>query len=210
MAHFNLARLLTKRGRLDEAAVHYRQAVRRSIGTDNTSDTLNNLGLVHSRRGRAAEAIATFRQAVRRNPRSPAPRVNGALEFFRLGDPRQGRLWLQRALELAPIDPNADQFLGYLLIEYDIDPRRGVRILKRALARSPGAARVMADLAVGYMKLGNRLKAKTFASRAKRRAPGDTEVNRQVRLVLGLRDKSGRLPHPIRSISTRTYREDKK
>jgi hypothetical protein len=68
----------------------------------------------------------------------------------------------------------------------------------------------MADLAGGYMKLGNRLKAQTFASRAKRRAAGDTEVDRQVRLVLGLRAESGRLPHPIRSIFTRTYREGMK
>ena len=63
-------------------------------------------------------------------------------------------------------------------------------MLEQAVAKNPTDWVAMADLAVGYMKLGQHSKAKSLARRAKRRAPSDHEVMRQVAFVLGLTSKS--------------------
>ena len=45
-AHFNLARLLSNKSRLNEAVIHYKEATRRGIGRTFKSEALNNLGTV--------------------------------------------------------------------------------------------------------------------------------------------------------------------
>jgi tetratricopeptide (TPR) repeat protein len=180
-AHYDLAILLSKRGRLKEAIFHYRQAARRSRRRADRSDVLNNLALTYARRGLEEEAIKTLRDAIRQNPRSVAPRVNLALQLLSRGDRDQGRRWLEGAFRLRHLETeaNAERWVGYALVEYDLDIRRGVRMLQQRLARNPRDWAAMAVLAVGYMKLGEHRQAKTLAKRAKRRAPDDREVSRQ-------------------------------
>jgi tetratricopeptide (TPR) repeat protein len=182
-AHFNLAFLLAKRGRLKEAVANYKAAARRSDSRVDKSDALNNLGLVYWRQGRRSDAIRAFRQASRANPRSAAPHINAALKLLRSGDTKEGCRWLERARGLRRTEPETESWLGYALVEHDVDVPRGVRTLQRVLKANPNDARAMADLALGYMKLGERARAKSFARRAKRLAPQDDDVNRQVRRV---------------------------
>jgi tetratricopeptide (TPR) repeat protein len=149
------------------------------------SDALNNLGLAYSNMELVAEAISAFRQAIRQNPQSAPPRVNLALGFLRHGNRLQGRRALEFAVRLRRVEPEATRWVAYALIEYDLDVRRGVGILERTLAQDPEDWGAMADLAVGYMKLGNYAKARVLATKARRRAPEDRDVKKQVAGVLG-------------------------
>lgn len=196
-AHYNLARLLAKRGRLDEAITHYKEAARRSTASTLKSDSLNNLGLAYWRKGARAEAIKALQQSSRANPRSSAPRVNLALELLRWGRRDQALRWLDSAHRLTRSEPETDSWVGYALVEHDLDLRRGVRLLRRALSHDPKNWRAMADLALAYMKLGDRAKAEGLAKRAKQRAPRDAEVRRQVGLVLGVVRKGRRAPRGL-------------
>jgi tetratricopeptide (TPR) repeat protein len=184
-AHFNLARLLAHRGRFTEAVTHYMEAVRRGVGRIFKSDALNNLGLAYSNKGLVAEAINAFRQSIRQNQQSAAPRVNLALELLRHGNRQKGRRALELARRLRRVEPEANKWVAYALIEYDLDARRGVGMLERTLANNPKDWGAMADLSVGYMKLGSYAKARTLARKAKRRAPEDRDVKKQVAVVLG-------------------------
>ena len=183
-AHFNLAHMLARRGRLSEAIVHYRRAARLSPRGALRSDVLNNLGTAYSRKGLTAKAITAFQQSSRENPRNASPCVNVALQFLLRGDLKRGRRWLDRAHRLRTLDAETDSWVAYALIKYDLGVPKGVRMLERFLVRNPKDWRAVADLAVGYMKLGDHAKAKSLARSAKRRAPKDREVGEQVARVL--------------------------
>jgi Flp pilus assembly protein TadD len=102
--------------------------------------------------------------------------------------------WLESAHRLRPAERETDSWVGYALVEHDLDLRRGVRLLHRALARNPKDWRALADLALAQLKLGDRAEAEVLAKRAKQAAPRDAEIRRQVGLVLGIATKGRRAP----------------
>lgn len=51
-------------------------------------------------------------------------------------------------------------FLGYSLIDYDLDIKRGMDFVRKALALDSGSVLYLDSLAWGYYKLGNCLEAK--------------------------------------------------
>lgn len=186
-AYYDLAILLARRSRLTEAIRNYKEAARRSTKRTDRSDALNNLALVYARKGRDGDAIKALHEAIRQNPKSAAPRVNLALQLLRRGDRDGGRHWLERAYRLRRFDDTTEteRWVGYGFIEYDIDIGRGVRILEGALEKNPADSTTIGDLAVGYMKLGHRRKAKRLAQRAKQLAHNNRDVAKQVGFVLG-------------------------
>lgn len=51
-------------------------------------------------------------------------------------------------------NPLYENYLGYLYIEHDLDIRRGIELVKRALAKEPDSPYYLDSLAWGYYKLG--------------------------------------------------------
>jgi tetratricopeptide (TPR) repeat protein len=191
-AHFGLAGLLSKRGRLDEAIFHYRQALRRVKDRHLKADVLNNLGTAYGSKDQRPRAIELLRHAATLNPRDPMPLVNLALQYLRLGDAQRGRRALMKAYRLKRRGAETRRWVGYALVEYDLDVRRGIRLLERALRGSPDDAGILADLAVGYQKLSETHRAKALARRAERADSKDPEVERQIRRVLRSAPAAGR------------------
>ncbi len=60
---------------------------------------------------------------------------------------------LERAIKKDP-DPLFLNYLGYLYIDHDLDVRRGIELVKRALAKEPNSPYYLDSLAWGYYKLG--------------------------------------------------------
>ena len=83
VAHNNLARVLTSVGRLDEAAEHYRVAIRLTPGS---ADAQNNLGNILFAQGRDAEARPFSSRALQINVRHPEAHFNLARLLARRGD----------------------------------------------------------------------------------------------------------------------------
>jgi len=61
---------------------------------------------------------------------------------------------LNRAIEQGLDDPLYYNYLGYLLIDNDIDINRGIKLVKKALKAEPDSAFYIDSLAWGYYKLG--------------------------------------------------------
>ncbi len=62
---------------------------------------------------------------------------------------------LDEAMKRGVDDPLYDNYLGYLLIDYDMDVPRGIELVKKALAADPDSGYYLDSLAWGYYKLGH-------------------------------------------------------
>lgn len=198
-AHYALARLLRDKGRLDEARRHYQQVLRRGKTRELQAMALNGLGLVRRAEGRTTEALACYRAAARRDPRQAEPLINAATAFLADGHLAQGRAWLQRTLRRGKREPDVDKRVGYCLVEYDVDVRRGVRLLERAVARRDSDAEAWADLAVGYLKMGSLSQARAAARAARTWLPRKEALRKQILNQLRRVAEAGRKRHGRRA-----------
>ena len=73
---------------------------------------------------------------------------------------------LQKAVEKNPDDPSVLNYLGYLLIDHDMDVKKGISLVKKALEKKPDNGYYLDSLAWGYYKLGDLKKAKELQEKA--------------------------------------------
>ena len=78
-AHFNLAWLLERRGRLQEAVQHYQVALKHRPPRADATIALMNLGLALHSLDRPKEATLALTRAWRRNPRDSTTLLNLAM-----------------------------------------------------------------------------------------------------------------------------------
>lgn len=75
-------------------------------------------------------------------------------------------------------------FLGYSLIDYDMDVKRGMDLVRKALALDSGSVLYLDSLAWGYYKLGNCLEAKKiFSSIAKESIQAEPELKEHNKII---------------------------
>lgn len=73
-------------------------------------------------------------------------------------------------------DPLQLNYLGYLLIDYDIDPEKGIGYVREALKQEPDSPYYLDSLAWGYYKLGECKKAAETIRRAVEAMRGETDA----------------------------------
>ena len=71
-------------------------------------------------------------------------------------------------------------YLGYVLIDYDIDVKKGIKLIKEALETNPNSAEFLDSLAWGYYKLKECKKAYDIISKIKL---NDEEINKHKKLI---------------------------
>ena len=98
-AHYNLARYIARKGRYNEAILHYRQAL--GIRPDDL-DSHNNLGLLLATRGEFEEAIEHFTAVLRVDPDYAKAHFNLGRVFVRQGRLDEAVEHFDRALRLQP------------------------------------------------------------------------------------------------------------
>jgi Flp pilus assembly protein TadD/mono/diheme cytochrome c family protein len=111
-AHFNLGAVLQTTGRLEEALIQFREAVRLRPG-DVTAR--NSLGTALEQLGRLDEAVAELREAVRLDPDYPSARYNLGVALGARGDLSGAERELRAVLRSDPADGGAHRHLGTLL-----------------------------------------------------------------------------------------------
>jgi predicted Zn-dependent protease len=75
-------------------------------------------------------------------------------------------------------------YLGYVLIDHDIDIKKGIKYIKRVLLIQPNSSFYLDSLAWGYYKLGKCKKAKEIMNRVVTLEGGDDpEVKKHVRII---------------------------
>jgi tetratricopeptide (TPR) repeat protein len=133
-ASFERANEMRGRGRLDEAAASYREAIRLEPGF---AEAHNNLGSVLGRQGRAAEAIAEISKALEIAPDLSAAHNNLAIVLAMQGDAEQAARQFAEVLRLDPRDAGAHFNLGLLLVRQG-KPREAIAHFEEALRIEPG------------------------------------------------------------------------
>jgi Flp pilus assembly protein TadD len=143
LAHNNLGETLLRKGQLDEAIGHFREATR--LAPDDPVAQCN-LGIALDGRGRPAEAISHLRQAARLAPADAHPHYNLGVVLLRKGEVDEAIAELEEAVRLASGGAGAARAL---------DPGAGRPGLP---PQSTGASgkfpRVDSELAEAHCKLG--------------------------------------------------------
>ena len=114
VAHGNLGRALAGHRRLDEAIVHYRQALEIE---PNYTETHGNLGNALAAQGKLDEAIQHYLAVLRLNPRDDLGHVQLGVTLARQGKLHEAELHFREALRLRPANADARSYLAKALQE---------------------------------------------------------------------------------------------
>lgn len=112
LAHNNLGNVLADKGLFQEAAYHYRGAIRIDAAY---APAYNNLGLIFARLGDLDRAVENYRQALRINPIYTDAHTNLANVLASRGELEQAEHHYRQALRLNPNDMKAHNNLGLIL-----------------------------------------------------------------------------------------------
>jgi predicted O-linked N-acetylglucosamine transferase (SPINDLY family) len=148
--HCNLANILARQGRLDDAIRHYRAALR--IKPD-FAIALNNLGTALERNNDRAAAVLCYRKAIRYQPAYPDPHYNLRLALKADGDLDAAIAAYREVIRLRPSHVGAHYNLGnaHALAQR---PVQAVAAYRAALALQADDPRIHTNLGGALMKLG--------------------------------------------------------
>lgn len=150
VAHGNLGAALARRGRTDEAIVHYREALRINPGD---AESLANLAFALTGLGRSVESVELCRRAIELNPKFAGAHNNLGLALAMLGRDDEAIRSYRRAIEIAPNLAEAHNNLGAML---DAKGRGGEALehLTRALELQPRYAAARHNLGMLHERQG--------------------------------------------------------
>ena len=112
--HNNLGPLLAQQGKIEEAAAHYKEALRIK---PNYAEAYNNLGILLARQGKIEEAAAHYNEALRIKPNYPEVYNNLGSLLARQGKIEEAAAHYRQALRIKPNYAEAHYNLGILLAQ---------------------------------------------------------------------------------------------
>ncbi|MCH7761865.1 tetratricopeptide repeat protein [candidate division TA06 bacterium] len=132
-AHYNIAKLLAKQGKLDEAMVEYREVLRL-----NPTSALSHIGFGHAlfRRGRLDEAGEHYEEALRAAPDSVEAHAGMGSVFFQKGQFGRAIRSYREALRLDPQNVMMHNNVGSALMQQG-NLQEAIEHFKKALSIDP-------------------------------------------------------------------------
>ena len=143
MAHNNLGALLLKRGKVDEAIVHFQNALEikpNEVGAE------ANLGNALLQKGRLDEAIAHYSTALQMRPADAEVHYNLGNTLLRKGQLEEAATHYQKALEIDPGYADAHNNLGILFFQQG-KLAQAIAHYQKALELNPQDIQARANLA---------------------------------------------------------------
>jgi tetratricopeptide (TPR) repeat protein/peroxiredoxin len=192
-ALYGIGSVYLNQGRNAAARETFERAVKlRANYPDTLPDAWNNLGVIATREGRVDDSVPCFLEALRLNP-------HHLLSLDNLGNAyRSQKRWdearrvLERAVEVAPQDPEANYGLGMVFAQAD-DTSRAYDYLRRALQARPVYPEALNNLGVLYLVTQRRDEAVASFEQCIRAAPGFDQAYLNLARVYaleGARDKA--------------------
>nr|WP_279338716.1 tetratricopeptide repeat protein [Sphingomonas sp. BGYR3] len=166
--------ILQAAGRIDEALIDARKVAARASADGNDYQVLGDL---LSASGDELAAAAAYGEARKRGAGPEwalALQQGGALE--RGGRWREALTLLKRAVDLAPDEPLALNYLGYAQIERGENVKAARKLLERAVTLSPDNASIVDSLGWAYYRGGEPERALPLLEKAARAEPADTTI----------------------------------
>jgi Tfp pilus assembly protein PilF len=131
-----------------------------------SAKALNNAGKILQDMGRHPAAIPKFKEAIEVDPTYPTPYINWAYSLSALGREEQAITLLDHQIRRGSRDPFVYNNLGFLLVDREIDVKRGVALLQKAVEQRPNDADFLDSLGWGYYKLGRLEEARQLLERS--------------------------------------------
>lgn len=181
--HANLANILAKRGKLDEAIAHYSLALKGDKGVvlvGKSSAKLHyDLALALSQNDDLDGAIAHYQEALCIDPRFVDARNNLALTLADRDRFQEAMAELLEALELAPDNPVLHLNLGTVLESLG-NLQEAIGQYRKAIALDPANAEARNNLGIALAQRGEIAEAVRQLERAHQLLPGDAEIRQNL------------------------------
>ncbi len=190
LAHDNLGVVLAAKGRWDEAAGHYQEAMRLK---PDYPESYNDYGNVLARAGRWDEAAAQYAQAVRVRPSFAAAEKNWGLAMNDAGRYREAETHFRQALRLQPDYADAHYGLANALANSGRLPE-AVAEFRITLGLNPQSPEAHANLGLAFAEQRLWSDALRETAEAVRLRPGYAEAHAYLGFAL---THSGRLDEAI-------------
>jgi tetratricopeptide (TPR) repeat protein len=137
-------------GATDEAVAQYKEATAELEERDNSYYL--GLASIYTELNRFDDALSVVAEGLDKSPEE-APLYFQKASILEKAKRYEGaEAALQKVLELDPDNGNAWNYLGYMLIDFDIDVGRGIRYVKKALQFEPKNPAFLDSLGWGYFK----------------------------------------------------------
>ncbi len=180
VAENNLAGALEKTGRIEEAAIHYRNAVQIKPDQEIFHD---NLGLLLVKQGKVDEAIAQFEEALRLKPDSAGVHYNMGTTLGALNRLDEAVSHFSEALRIEPDNEMYHDSLGVVLDKQGRTDE-AIRHFKEALRLKPDNANVHFNLGVALANQARLDEATSHFRESLRIKPDDVVVRSMLGAVL--------------------------
>ena len=191
-AHYHIADMLARTGRVDEAIDFLERAERVKPETQEADylrelerirvKTLTNIGTALASGGRLARGVARLEQALAIDPDYAEAENNLGVALLGTGNHRQGTLHLRRAVTLDPSHAEATYNLAKALaIQGELSEAIG--LFQSVLQLKPDHFRAHNDLGIAYSQRGDRRGAIRHFQRALSISPGFAEARRNLEMV---------------------------
>ena len=159
---------------------------------DTLPDAWNNLGVIATREGRVGDSVPCFLEALRLNPHHLLSLDNLGNAYRSLKRYDEAHKVLERALEVAPQDPEANYSLGMVFAQTD-DTAKAEEYLQRALNARPVYPEALNNLGILFLRTERRDQAVDSFEHCIRIAPAFDQAYlnlARVYAVEGARDKA--------------------
>jgi len=150
-AHFNLGQSLSRIGKIEEAAQHYRDALRLR---PSYLDARLNLGIYLFRTGNPEEALEEFNIASEIDSGHPGVYLNLGKVYASQGKTELALENLQKALSLRPDFPEAYNNLASIFLELN-EPEKAASYCQRAIELNPRLPESHYNLAIAFFIMGD-------------------------------------------------------
>lgn len=143
---------------------------------DNPNDTTVRVyeGTAYLLNHKLPEAIKDFEMALQSQPKNPMVLNNLALAYQEKNDPKAMKL-AEQAATLAPDNSQTTDTFGWLLVQNN-NAKKGLPLLQKSVELDPNSADNRYHLAVAYMKVKDKQKAKEQLEQLISRHPGSSLV----------------------------------
>jgi tetratricopeptide (TPR) repeat protein len=180
VAERGLGTALIKLGRIDEAIVHDRAALRIRPGDVNG---LTNLANALLQKGEFAEAIKHYREVLNARPNDAENHRNLGKALYRNGEVEAGMEEFRRALRLQPNDSDAAYSLGNAFLEKG-EPATAIPWFRKAIAADPKSIAAHYNLGIALQRNGEIDSAIAEFRQTLRLGPGHVEARNNLAIAL--------------------------
>jgi len=148
--HGSLGHLLARMGRVDEAEVQLREAIR--LGKNQRTELHVSLGSILAEQGRTVEAQKEFQKVLDINSSHPGARNNLAIAMYRSGQVKQAKETLLALVEEFPRQADAHNNLAAIAVDQQ-DWSAVIVHSKKTIELSPKLVEAWNNLAIGQEEL---------------------------------------------------------